>query len=68
MAQGQVIVSINDEDMSGKGVQDVMEELHVRRARPPTRSIQACHDLMPVDVRQRDTATVLCCRSMPIGQ
>lgn len=48
MAQGQVIVSINDEDMSGKGVQDVMEELHVRRARPPTRSIQACHGLICV--------------------
>jgi hypothetical protein len=30
MAQGQIVVSIDGEDMAGKGVQEVVEALHVR--------------------------------------
>ena len=34
MARGQIILTINGEDMKGKHVQEVMDELHVRHAHP----------------------------------
>ena len=67
MAQGQVIVSINGEDMKGKAVQDVMDELHVRPAHLP----HACghnHSKNGLEFKPPPTATPCVWRSTLIVQ